>query len=120
MDFLRPWNIDFHLTRDIDCFISKYIPFTDVKIISFSENFTKKIINSLIFDKITGIRPKLAKWSPEDCSHFQELAAGRTFMAEIKNIQDITSSYVTELMLISSNNVNVSEKLVRENRAAYI
>lgn len=62
-------------------------------------------------------------WNKDDCAHFIELTADKTFMIEIKRIQmetDNRQKYVAELALISPDNyTNISKQLVEELRAQF-
>lgn len=57
-------------------------------------------------------------WDKDDCARFYELTVGKTFKVEIKHIRcDANNDYTAEVNLITPNNINIGDVLVRERRA---
>lgn len=75
------------------------------------------------FQIFTDIQPRQIIWNKDDCKHFQGLTVGKLFKTIIKRIHNGASNgdqFIAEIILISSNNFNISEQFVREQRATYL
>lgn len=88
--------------------------------VEYQSNFEQSTIQISNFILIAGLRPRQGVWMEHDCAQFQKLTVNKTFMGQFKHIQMQNDIYTAELVLLSSNNVNLSEKLVQEGRANYI
>lgn len=74
-----------------------------------------------ICNTILGLYPCKNSWDKDDCARFQELTVGKMFKVDIRNIRcDADNNYVAEVVLITPNNINISEVLIRESRANYL
>lgn len=81
----------------------------------------QKYTNSTDFIRlISELEPRQSIWNKDDCDQFQQLTVGKLFKINIKRIQSDGSQFVAHLILISTNNLNISEQLVRERRAKFV
>lgn len=75
---------------------------------------------------LLGIQPKNSVWNNDDCASFQKLTVEKQFATQIKVIRkDPTNNqpYVLEVVLIDVStaiDVNINDKLVKEQRAIYV
>lgn len=102
------------ITRSIKWF---FVPVCTV-ISHFNVNVIQIANVILFFKPILDVQPCRNSWNTNDCARFHELAVGRRFKIEIKDVRRADdNSYVTELTLIRPDQSNIGDILIQEQRA---